>query len=166
MSYFDEAVGAVLREEGGYVNDPNDDGGETKYGISRKAYPEIDIASLTESDAKAIYKRDYWDRFHLDDLEYDGSFNKEMVIKVFSIIVNMGGNPAIKCLQRACRACGRYTKDDGVFGSGTLTAVRLSDQQSLLAALKSEAAGHYRYLVSIKPQNRGFLDGWLSRAYR
>lgn len=44
----------------GYVNDPNDPGGETKYGISKKAYPKLDIKELTLEDALAIYHRDYW----------------------------------------------------------------------------------------------------------
>lgn len=44
----------------GYVNDPNDPGGETKYGISKKAYPQLDIKNLTLEDALALYYRDYW----------------------------------------------------------------------------------------------------------
>lgn len=44
----------------GYVNDPHDPGGETKYGISHRAYPKLDIKSLTLANALAIYYRDYW----------------------------------------------------------------------------------------------------------
>lgn len=60
MSYFDAAFEAVVGVEAGYVNDPKDPGGETKYGISKRAYPNIDIAKLTLGEAKAIYLRDYW----------------------------------------------------------------------------------------------------------
>ncbi len=52
--------------EGGYVNDPVDPGGETKYGISKRANPEVDIKNLTLDGAIAIYKRKYWDRYQLD----------------------------------------------------------------------------------------------------
>lgn len=50
----------VLKHEGGYVNDPADSGGETNYGISKRAYPDLDIANLTKAQAGSIYQRDYW----------------------------------------------------------------------------------------------------------
>ena len=57
---YELAVAFVLRMEGGYVNDPSDPGGETKYGISKRSYPNVNIAGLSVDDAKAIYYRDYW----------------------------------------------------------------------------------------------------------
>ena len=57
---FDDAIGIVLKHEGGYVNDKNDPGGETRYGISKRAYPDLDIKNLTISQATEIYKKDYW----------------------------------------------------------------------------------------------------------
>ena len=67
MTNFDSAVAFVLKEEGGYVNNPNDPGGETNFGISKRAYPEVDIAGLTADTAAEIYRRDYWDK--LGDME-------------------------------------------------------------------------------------------------
>lgn len=61
MTDFERAVGFVLAHEGGYSNNPADPGGETKYGISKRAYPNLNIAALTEDDAKTIYYRDYWE---------------------------------------------------------------------------------------------------------
>lgn len=60
MSNFDRAFEFVVGEEGGYVNDPRDPGGETKFGISKRAYPNEDIANLTLERAKALYEKDYW----------------------------------------------------------------------------------------------------------
>lgn len=57
---FDNAVSFVLAREGGYVFDPYDPGGATKYGISKRSYPNEDIANLTEDRAKEIYRKDYW----------------------------------------------------------------------------------------------------------
>ena len=54
------AVDFVLRHEGGYVNDPDDPGGETKYGISKRAHPGLDIKQLNKMDAIRIYGADYW----------------------------------------------------------------------------------------------------------
>ena len=59
---FSRALAFVLAHEGGYVNHPDDPGGETKYGISKRSYPKLDIKSLTKRQAADIYKRDYWDR--------------------------------------------------------------------------------------------------------
>lgn len=67
---FDKAITFTLQWEGGYVNHPNDPGGETKYGISKRSYPDVDIKSLTVQEAKIIYKRDYWDEMDLDEVEF------------------------------------------------------------------------------------------------
>ena len=50
----------VIAREGGYVCHPNDPGGETNYGISKRAHPDLDIANLTAEDAAKVYERDYW----------------------------------------------------------------------------------------------------------
>lgn len=60
MTLWEAAITTLLKVEGGYVNDPRDPGGETKYGISRRSYPNLDIARLTREDAVAIYERDFW----------------------------------------------------------------------------------------------------------
>ena len=57
---FDILVKKVLKHEGGYVNDPSDPGGETKYGISKRAFPDLDIKNLTEEQAILIYYDEYW----------------------------------------------------------------------------------------------------------
>ena len=56
---FDEIIEQVLEHEGGYVNDPKDLGGETKYGITKRFYPDVDIKNLTIDGAKEIYKKEY-----------------------------------------------------------------------------------------------------------
>lgn len=57
---FHRMIGFVIKWEGGYVNDPKDPGGETKYGISKKAFPNLDIKELTLQDAVRIYYDKYW----------------------------------------------------------------------------------------------------------
>ena len=63
MTRAEKFIRIVLLSEGGskYTNDPKDAGGETKYGISKKAFPNVDIKNLTETDAIAIYKKMYYD---------------------------------------------------------------------------------------------------------
>src|SRR5574343_326744 len=73
---FDQAFDRLIGHEGGYVFDPHDPGGETKFGISKRAYPALDIAALTLADAKAIYRRDYWDGAQCDRLPPDLAFDR------------------------------------------------------------------------------------------
>lgn len=81
---WDKAIAFVLSQEGGYVNDPKDPGGETNFGISKRSYPNLDIANLTIDDAKNIYQRDYWNTMGCNELSYP----LDMI--VFDTAVNMG----------------------------------------------------------------------------
>jgi lysozyme family protein len=54
------AIDLVLRHEGGLVNDPQDPGGLTNFGLSKKSYPDLDISNLTRAQAGSIYQRDFW----------------------------------------------------------------------------------------------------------
>jgi len=65
---FERAMDVIFRWEGGYVDNPKDPGGETKYGICKRSYPDLNIKKLTKTQAKAIYKKDYWDAINADDL--------------------------------------------------------------------------------------------------
>lgn len=85
VSYFDNAFQIVVGIEAGYVSDPLDPGGETKYGISKRAYPNEDIANITLERAKFLYQRDYWNSHDLDSLEWGKA------LCVFDCAVN-GGN--------------------------------------------------------------------------
>jgi|WetSurMetagenome_2_1015567.scaffolds.fasta_scaffold711481_1 lysozyme family protein len=68
MANFKKAIDFVLAHEGGYSNDPKDPGGETKYGISKRAYPDLIIANLTPDEAIEIYRKDYWEPCRADQL--------------------------------------------------------------------------------------------------
>lgn len=85
MSHFDKVMQFILAEEGGYVNDPNDPGGETKYGIAKRFHPTVDIAALTPEQAKVIYRRDYWDKMGLDT---EPKFDKALLL--MDCAVNQG----------------------------------------------------------------------------
>lgn len=95
INNFDKAIEFVLKWEGGYVNHPDDPGGETKYGISKRAYPDLDVANLTLDDAKVIYKRDYWDKAECDGLE------THLAMIVFDTAVNCGVNKAKEFFKKA-----------------------------------------------------------------
>jgi lysozyme family protein len=160
---FIAAVTRVLANEGGYARLANDPGGATNFGISHRDYPMLDIEKLTREDAIAIYFRDFWRLGRYDDLPLT------IAIKLFDLAVNMGPAPATRCLQRGLRACGNPVSEDGALGSATIAGANRAPTVALLAALRSEAAGHYRAMTE-KPKGEAsearFLEGWLTRAYQ
>ena len=156
MATFDKAIGAVLEHEGGYTFDPNDPGGETKYGISRKTYPNLDIKALTLDQAKAIYKRDYWIYSRIQD--------QDVATKVFDMAVNLGPPAAHRLLQTALLALGETVAVDGVFGPQTLAATNLVNPEQLLQELRARAAVYYAQTVVANPPEQKFLLGWMRRA--
>lgn len=156
MANFDAAIPTVFKNEGGYVNDPNDPGGETKFGISKRSYPNLNISALTVDQAKAIYKRDYW--------RYDGIQDQAIATKVFDLAVNCGSNKAIRLLQQAINSSGMAIQVDGFLGLTTLMACNSVDPEVLLACLKIQAVAHYRSLVEAWPRLAKFLPGWTKRA--
>jgi lysozyme family protein len=90
---FDAAVKIILAYEGGYSCHPHDLGGETNFGISKRAYPNLDIKKLTVDQAVALYRRDYWERCSLDQL------SDSLRLIVFDSAVNHGSPFTIKLLQ-------------------------------------------------------------------
>src|SRR5690606_21344731 len=114
---FLRAVEVVLKHEGGYVHDPRDPGGETKYGISKRSYPELDIARLTREDAIAIYYRDWWQRYGYDRLQNDA-----IATKLLDMAVNMGPATAHRLLQEALVFLGYDIAVDGIIGLQTIGA--------------------------------------------
>jgi len=158
---FLRAVEVVLAHEGGYVNDPADPGGETKYGISKRQYPELDIASLTRKQAIEIYRRDWWDKYG-----YGRLASSAIATKVFDLSVNVGPRRAHEMLQRALHAVGRRdVVVDGIIGPQTISAANAAPPDALLAALRAEAAAYYRQLIERNPALKKYERGWLNRAY-
>lgn len=155
-----KAVEVVLDHEGGYVNDPRDPGGETKYGISKRQYPELDIANLTREDAIAIYYRDWWRRYRYDRLQ-----DESVATKVFDLAVNMGPATLHRLLQEALVFLGYDIAVDGIIGPQTIEAANKADPERLLQVLRWLAAHHYYRIAAQRTQSQAFLMGWLRRAY-
>ncbi len=108
---WDKAIDFVLSYEGGYVNDPNDAGGETQYGISKRAYPNLNIKALTVEDARNIYRKDYWEAVQAEQLP------ENMAFAVLDCAVNQGVGTACRLLQVSLDV-----NVDGVIGPKTIGA--------------------------------------------
>lgn len=139
----------ILRYEGGYVDHPSDPGGETKYGISKRSYPDLDIQHLTIEDAGEIYYRDYWQVCRCDDLP------RALALSVFDSAVNQGTHAAIKLLQDAVAV-----DTDGILGSVTLEAARHGTLGNHLASFTTARILRYTNTRNFDVFGRG----WVARA--
>jgi lysozyme family protein len=145
---FEKAFEIVIGHEGGYVNDPLDKGGETKYGISKRAYPNLDIKNLTLADAQRIYKADYWDKAKSEDVP-------EFIRYIhFDAAVNHGVGMAVKLLQRAANV-----KDDGIFGPITKNAA----QWVTVEAYALQRMFLYNSIIGRNNNQVRFINGWTNR---
>ncbi len=158
MADFYGAVLFVLRHEGGLSRDPEDPGGVTKYGISSRAHPDVDVERLTVEEAVEIYRKHYW-------LEiYDRILVQDVANKIFDFSVNMGHERSHRLVQTALNEVFRAgLKVDGVFGKATLSALNetcINRHPDLVyRALCHYGAEYYRKLGGGR-----FLRGWLLRA--
>jgi len=148
-----EIIKKTVAVEGGYVNDPIDPGGETKYGISKRQYPTVDIANLTLAGAIDIYERDYWNRMKLGAF-----FSQRIAWKVFDIEVNTGRGDEL--LQKALGL-----KADGIVGDQTIATVNLYDVEKLMDKLIELQVKRYTEIVTKSPPKLKFLSGWINRAF-
>jgi lysozyme family protein len=150
MASFELAIPTVLENEGGYVNNPNDPGGETMFGISKRSYPRLDIKNLTRDEAIEIYRTDFW--------KFDGVNDQCLATKIFDSYVNMG-HTAIKLLQRLLGQA-----QDGAWGPNTQAAVNSRIPELLLQNYRDALVQHYQDIVDANPAEHVFLVGWLIRA--
>lgn len=154
---FENCIDKVLEHEGGYVNDPNDLGGETNFGISKKAYPDLDIKNLTRDEAKEIYRKDYWDRYKIELMP------EALRYIYFDMVLNMGYGNAAKVMQRA--ANGKNPEElriqvDGAVGPATRDALAKVE----LERVRCYRVKHYMDIIDRKPEQEKFLFGWFRRA--
>lgn len=148
---FDEAFEKLIGHEGGYVNHPSDPGGETKFGISKRAYPGEDIKNMTLARAKELYLRDYWGPAGCDAV-YPG-----LKFDLFDMAVNSGVKTAIKNLQKSVGFTGHDV--DGILGPITLMAVRNFNSKELAVKFSANRLLFYTEL-STWP---AFGKGWVRR---
>jgi lysozyme family protein len=153
------AVEKVLEHEGGYVNHPNDPGGETKYGISKRSYPNLNIRNLTVDQAKEIYYNDWWMKNRYYEIP-----DARLAAKVFDTAINMGSRQANKLLQRAAMVCGHDLVDDGILGRRSFAAIANSDPNLLLAGFRAFQWAYYRAIMKRNPRLKVFARGWKRRA--
>jgi len=177
VSDIGELIDAVIDREGGYVDQPDDKGGPTCFGITEAVARANGYAGpmqhLPRGLAESIYQRLYWTRPRLDEI---GKRSPRLAAELFDTGVNMGPAVAVTFLQRALTALNRNGKDypdltpDGRVGPVTLAALdgflaargRASGETVLLRALEALQGERYLRLAERRPANEAFLYGWLA----
>ena len=124
---FDEIIEEVLEAEGGFVNDPDDKGGATNFGVTQQSYSNFlgspasvdDVRNMTREEAKECYKKDFWIPAKVDRLP------DNLKHLYFDMVVNMGRRNAGKILQQAVntKKNSAVLDVDGIIGSGSLSQI-------------------------------------------
>ena len=152
MSNFDKAFDLLIGNEGGYVNNPADPGGETNWGITRAVAVDNGYTGgmklMPKETAKQIYKKMYWDKLQCDQLGFVVAF------QLFDAGVNHGNSQAVKFLQRALSVV-----DDGVIGAKTIAATNSLDDLQIVMLFNAERIEFYSSLKTFST----FGKGWVRR---
>jgi len=148
MNPFDHAIEFVMAAEGTYVNNILDPGGETKYGISKRQFPDLDIKTITRQDAIGIYREKYWNTCKCDQLP------SPLAMVLFDSAVNQGPSIAIRLFQKSVGVTA-----DGVMGPETIAAAFTVDMRKTVAEMVARRAFAYAQLPTLTT----FGLGWFRR---
>lgn len=180
MQTVDQIAAEIVAREGGFVNDPDDPGGATKYGVTigtlRRLGVDLngdgrtgtdDLKLLTRAQAARIFVEHYFRKPRLDQLP------ESVQASVFDMYVNSGAN-AVKILQRLAARMGHACADDGIVGPQTISAVAAAAQAAphhLADAYGIARRNYYYALADARPASRkyartrtGGKGGWITRA--
>ncbi len=150
---FSKCLDMLLHHEGGFVNHPDDPGGMTNLGVTKAVYEkyikrnatEAEMRALTKIDVSPIYRSNYWDRGHCDDLPSGVDWS------VFDWGVNSGMGRAAKALQRVVGVTA-----DGAIGPMTIKATHNMKPQDVIVKMHSSRQSFYESLTTFKTFGRGW----------
>lgn len=162
MASFGPAVELVFRHEGGFVNNPSDPGGATKYGITlavlaewrKKPCTADDVLKMPDTEAKDIYKAKYWNAVQGDSIQ-----NQNIANWCFDMAVLRGVDGACKTMQAALGVA-----QDGAVGSKTILALNQANAAMFLNVFRSLCVKKFVVIAQARPASLQFLPGWVRRA--
>lgn len=169
LGHFDYAVKKLLSLEGGEVNDADDPGGHTNFGISKRSFPDEDIEKLTEARAIALYREYFWEPNRYGEIN-----DREIAAEMLELAAVAGSRTANCLLQRSInRVISGHVMValtvDGIIGPKTLAYINIGEcyisgdehyySDYLLCALRLLEISYFLSLG-----NDRFLKGWIRRA--
>ena len=180
MQHINDIAQEILKAEGGFVNDPDDPGGPTNYGVTLKTMKRLghdlnqdglvdiaDLKQLSAAQAVQIFSKDYFYKPQIDQLPH------MLHASVFDMYVNAGSH-AVKVLQRILILFDMGITVDGVIGPITIAATQTAARRApdhLVDAYGIESVNYYLSLADARPNlrkfartRRGAKGGWIKRA--
>lgn len=175
MANFENAFQLMITHEGGYVNDPDDPGGETYKGVARKSWPKwlgwhiidllkrqagfpgnLDSNADLQSEVQAFYEIEFWNRI-------SGSLIQEQSIanSIFDFAVNAGTTTSVTLAQMVAGS-----PADGISGSKTVGTINQIDPDYFLAAFTVEKIKRYVEICQKRPESKKYFFGWVTRAIK
>lgn len=173
---YDQAFSMLMKNEGGYVNNPSDPGGETKYGICKKYNPDIDIKNITLDFAKQYYRRKFWHPM------YEKIKDHRIALKLFDISVNIGKRRlrylinetlldsvcypdqyAVEELEYIVNIC-KKSGDFELWKDYVIEKINSMDGDLFLNVFKSKLVHYYCSRVYDNNKLHIFRHGWIKRA--
>lgn len=145
---FLRCIDKLLDNEGGYVNHPDDPGGETKFGISKRSYPHLNIKDLTREQAVGIYWTDFWEEVECEQ------YHESICFDMLDAAVNHGCRKAKQFLQQAVQVLA-----DGIIGPRTKRAIQQTDHNDIILRFN---AYRIKYFITLK-NFQSFSKGWMDR---
>jgi lysozyme family protein len=167
MANFDKAITVVLKNEGGYVYDHMDAGGETNYGICARDNPKLDIKNLTEASASKYYLTKWWTPNNFSLITDDG-----LATWLFDHAVNCGTETVIKILQGIVQESMQAANVwdgihiDGVLGPQTAALVNKYYSKDTMLKIQEKLWNHYLRIMDANPQDQKFYHGWHTRCFQ
>jgi lysozyme family protein len=167
------AYQTVLSHEGGYINDPDDPGGETYKGVSRKLWSSwegweiIDRAKRKsgfpgnlekETDLQELIKDFYRQKFW-DSIQGNNINDQNVATSIFDFAVNAGVSTSASLVQLVVK-----TEVDGVIGKNTIEALNAFDTDHFLSAFTVAKIARYVTIVKKRPSSQKYFYGWVRRA--
>lgn len=164
MRDFRKIIAHVQRWEGGYVNDPDDAGGETNKGVTYKTWISIfgkgekeRFKRMNYKDWLAVYLK-YYKAMRGDEIK-----SEAVAYFATQMMWGSGEKAATILLQEACVALGKKIEIDGDFGSETLKAINSLPERDLFDQLVIERVEFFKAIVKKRPKNAKFYKGWIRR---
>lgn len=150
-----ECLAQILKSEGGYVDDPRDNGGATNFGVTKKTYEnwvgrevtKEEIKNLTIEDVAPIYKDRYWNLVRSDELK-DGCD-----LLLFDLAVHSGPRRSVKIAQQTAE-----TLVDGLIGPKTIAAINAMDQTEFIKKFSENRLDFYKRIEAWKHFENGFRN--------
>jgi len=152
---FEKSLELVLQHEGGYINHPSDPGGMTNLGVTQRVWEdyvghkvdEATMRSLTKEMVSPLYRKQYWDAVHGDQLPSGADY------LAFDFSVNAGAFRCIKTIQRALKITA-----DGIIGPVTVKAIQDTNAEEFINNFTDAKESFYKSLANFPTFGRGWFN--------